>query len=114
MIRMIAQDFAGAARVQCILGSFRSISDEFRMSDCQRISLCRPSAARKQETLFSEDVSVSKTLKMFQMVHYHHFFGPHLQFSQLRTFQPNFCWAKEIGCLQQGSTRQTLYLALRA
>ena len=49
MIRMIAQDFAGAAGVQCISGSFRSISDEFRMSDCQRISLCRPAAARKQE-----------------------------------------------------------------
>ena len=35
MIRMIAQDFAGTARIQGISVSFRSISDEFCMSDCQ-------------------------------------------------------------------------------
>ena len=127
----IAQDFAGTARVQCIPGSFRSISHEFDISDWQQISLCRPAAARTATEgalqLFCCDPSKveSKTKSekccrlCFQRMsefqrhskletqHYHDFVGPHLHFSQLHTFQnfsPTFaglCWAQKNGALNK-------------
>ena len=49
MIRMIAPDFAGTARVECIPASFSSLSRWIWHADCHRISLCRPAATREQQ-----------------------------------------------------------------